>query len=251
MPEDKGERYKKITLLGREVNLQYLIATRTDQLIQALLNLIDITQIEILQNLNDRNQILLDELNGLSFGLQNSLIESITDGTVILGTEAYKGYNDILSFDGKLNETIGFNNVLPSADQLREATKTIPLEGHILSEWIHDSFDKTLVKDLTDEFGKGIIRGESLRKLAKRVPAALELNKRAVTTLTRTYIAHVNNQAAEEVYKANSDIIKYVEWNATLEVAMSGGGTCIQCALLDSRKYKLNEPHPTPPIHMK
>ena len=43
--------------------------------------------------------------------------------------------------------------------------------------------------------------------------------------------------------------MKEVEWSATLEVGRSGRGTCLQCSVLDGRIWKIDEPHPSPPIH--
>ncbi len=56
----------------------------------------------------------------------------------------------------------------------------------------------------------------------------------------------------EDVYRENPEIVKKVEWSATLEPGFkqTGRGTCLRCAGLDGRKYPVDD-HPECPLHIR
>lgn len=251
MQKSKGDKLKDLIIMARQVQFQYQLAGYTDVAIKELMKIVDQARVELLFELDTRSVLQLEQLNDLTFGGQQIITGSITEAAAIANETAYKEYGSIMSFDGKLDETVGFSHVLPSAAQIRATIVDIPLEGHILSEWIAGTFDVALVQELKTEFGAGLLRGESLRKLAARVPKSFGLIKDDITTLTRTYIADANNRAAKDTYDANSDIVTHEKWDATLEVGMSGGGTCLRCAGLDNVIFPLDEPHVRPPLHFR
>ncbi len=62
--------------------------------------------------------------------------------------------------------------------------------------------------------------------------------------MARTLCAGISNQAKDQFYRDNQDIIPQVEWLDTLD-----GRTCPSCAGLSRKRYKTEEPHPVPPLH--
>lgn len=68
--------------------------------------------------------------------------------------------------------------------------------------------------------------------------------KTRTTTLSRTLTNHSSNLAKSEVFQANKDIIKKVQFVATLD-----GRTTHECASLDGTVYDINERYPKPPLH--
>lgn len=67
---------------------------------------------------------------------------------------------------------------------------------------------------------------------------------RQTEMFARTAVMHVGNAAREAYYKANEDIIKGYMWVATLDLRV-----CLECIVLDSKVFGVNEPRPMPPIH--
>lgn len=62
--------------------------------------------------------------------------------------------------------------------------------------------------------------------------------------MARTLCAGISNQAKDQFYRDNQDIIPQVEWLDTLD-----GRTCPSCAGLSRQRYNTEEPHPVPPLH--
>jgi SPP1 gp7 family putative phage head morphogenesis protein len=168
----------------------------------------------------------------------------------VAGKLSFNEYNDILSFNGRLSETIGFNFVQVSAAQLESMILGTPVGGHLLNDWVQQTFQHNLIDDIKLDIMTGYLQGEGFPAMVERIEDGFDITKRDAITLTRTYVADVNNKAAEQVYKANTDIVKGEEWCATLEVSTkSGCGVCLRCAALDGKTWPIGEPHIRPPLH--
>jgi SPP1 gp7 family putative phage head morphogenesis protein len=90
---------------------------------------------------------------------------------------------------------------------------------------------------------QGIALGEPIPTLAKRLQTASKVSKRQATTVVRTAVNHVVTNAREETYKENSDVIKGVQFVATLDER-----TSYICIALDGRVFDIGE-GPRPPTH--
>lgn len=267
----KPDELKDLVMLARQLIWQYQLDNYTDEALKTISKVIDKARLELESALTLREVITLEELNNLAFGVQAVLTDSIETAGAIAGKASYVEYNNILSFDGKIGAVgegasaaggvgeavgVGFNAVSLSPAQITALASQTLIDGAVLGNWISRSFanafnDSLLqeFKELQISFGSGMLQGESIKELVKRVPETMDLLKRDAITLTRTYIATINNNAAYNVYKANSDIIKQEEWNATLEISGRGSSTCLRCAGLHGRRYNINEPHIRPPLH--
>ena len=71
----------------------------------------------------------------------------------------------------------------------------------------------------------------------------IQVSRNAAETAVRTITNGVTNDAREEFYKANADIISYEIYQAVLD-----GRTSLICAGLDGEKFKVGE-GPIPPAH--
>lgn len=253
-----GDEYKDKLLLYRNIEQQYKIEQYTNASLIQIQKALDVARKQLFLDIADlsgdfvsrANEFeVLEELNILTFGIQAQLQNDIVEASVVAGKYSFTEYDKTLSFDGALADTIGFNFSAVSPDQIRSMVISTPVGGKLLESWVKDTFELRISDEIKTAIMADTFQGLSTDKVIDHMSEAFGLIKNDAETLVRTYIASINNQAAEAVYKANSDIVKYETWNATLEVGLSGKSTCLRCASLDSRRFKVDEPHIRPPLH--
>lgn len=240
------EELKDFTILARLIEYQYRIAAFTDEALISILRAVDIARRDTIDEVESkpmwaeikREDLLLNELEALTEVFQNEIATRINEAAVTSGQYSVPAYNNILSFDGAV---VGFSTVALSQDQI-QVLASAPVKNRYLKEWVTVS--------VRDQLNAGVLRGEPTRKLVDRVRDAWDGIEHDMISLTRTYVAEMNNQAAQAVYQANDDIIQYEEWNATLEVAFKGHGTCLRCAGLDGRRFRVGQ-GVRPPLHLR
>lgn len=104
-----------------------------------------------------------------------------------------------------------------------------------------DSFSADLRRNLT----VGLIRGESLDRMAKRIHDRMGVAQSAARRLVRTETAYVYEQATKEAYEAAE--IEWYEYLATLDNRISE-----ICRELDGKHFKVKDAMPGknyPPMH--
>lgn len=72
----------------------------------------------------------------------------------------------------------------------------------------------------------------------------LSKNRQDARRMARTISAGIANEAKDQFYRDNADVLLGVEWLDTLD-----GRTCMGCASLSRMQWKVDEPHPIPPLH--
>jgi len=70
---------------------------------------------------------------------------------------------------------------------------------------------------ITDAINQGMIQGETVEQMVKRVQDSMKLTKANATAVVRTASNHVSNKAREQFFKANSEVIGSMMWAATLD----------------------------------
>lgn len=188
-----------------------------------------------------RMQALLDEVK-----LQNR------DLRVALGKQLKKDLRNLAEVEidianRRLTEAIGvdLNNLRPAPELLRTLSqmKLVRLRGRTLGQWFH-KFEADRFSRVESAVRLGMIEGDTITQIARRIRQAGETSKIAANALARTSVNHVANTAREAFYEANSDIIKDVRWTATLD-----GRTSAICRARDGLAWPVDEPHPRPPAH--
>ncbi|MFP4212140.1 MAG: minor capsid protein [Alkalispirochaeta sp.] len=98
----------------------------------------------------------------------------------------------------------------------------------------------------------GVAEGESIAQIVRRIRGTraagyadgiLEQSRREIASLVRTAVNHTVTTAREEMYDQNSDLIKGVQYVATLD-----SRTTLTCASLDGKVFPMHE-GPRPPQH--
>ena len=188
-----------------------------------------------------RMQALLDEVK-----LQNR------DLRVALGKQLRGDLKDLADLEvdiasRRLTEAMGvdLNNLRPSPEVLRSLSQmsTSRLRGRTLGQWFK-KFESDRFTRVESAVRLGMVEGDTITQIARRIRQAGETSKIAANALARTSVNHVANSAREAFYEANSDIIKDVRWTATLD-----GRTSAICQARDGLTWPVDEPHPRPPAH--
>lgn len=130
------------------------------------------------------------------------------------------------------------------------ASKSKPL-GRSVEKWIGDVAANTQQR-VVEQLTQGLAEGESIPRMMRRLrgtraaqftDGVYGATRREAATIVRTVATDITNRARSAVFKANDDIIKGVQYIATLD-----SRTTPICSSLDGRVFKVGE-GPRPPQH--
>ena len=140
---------------------------------------------------------------------------------------------------------------VPPLSRVSRAVFARPMSGVLFDEWFTRLSDSTASR-VMQAVREGILAGESMRDITRRIEGTRALNyqdgtfqqvRNAAERLARTAVIHTSSLAKEMVYSENADMIKAVQWVATLDTR-----TCLICGDRDTEEYPVNEGH-RPPAH--
>ena len=148
---------------------------------------------------------------------------------------------------------IDVSYVKPAPEQLAALVTKLPFNGKFYGEHISD-FARWQFSKISSTVQQGVVMGHSLDQIVKGVIGTPGLRfsdgvhtarqaRQQAETLVRTSVNHVASQAREELWKANRDLIKGVEWVSVLD-----GRVTITCASLDGLVFEVGR-GPRPPAH--
>jgi SPP1 gp7 family putative phage head morphogenesis protein len=100
-----------------------------------------------------------------------------------------------------------------------------------------DDMGKNIIKELTD----GIMKGEGIDALTKRIDSISDMGVERARLIARTETLYAYNATARDRYKRNG--IEMVEWLAALDDRV-----CDQCGPLDGERFTLGT-EPDCPLH--
>lgn len=144
----------------------------------------------------------------------------------------------------------------PSVSIISTIVKSRPLEGQVLRDWFDDVAVGT-TRRITRELKVGLSQGETVDELVRRVRGAepdvfesafggegtLQQANRSCRSVVRTAVSQVTNDAREETYKLNTDVVDKVQIVATLDMR-----TTDICRSQDGKVYPVDS-GPRPPFH--
>lgn len=141
----------------------------------------------------------------------------------------------------------------PSLNILRSVALSRPFQGRLLKDW-YKSLPEQAGNRIADAVQMGIVEGQTTDQIVRRIVGSralrykdgiLEMNRRDAEAVVRTSVAHTANNAAEELYKANADLVLGVRWVSTLD-----SRTTSICASRDGQVFAIGE-GPRPPAHWR
>lgn len=142
--------------------------------------------------------------------------------------------------------------VIAQKKQIEKIVDNGLTEGETVKEWF-DSLSDAEAARVEAAVKQGVAEGKTNDQLVAEIGGTaknnhkdgiLERSRTDSLRIVRTLTNSVANNAKEDFYRANNDVLEGVEILATLD-----GRTCPACASLDRKRYKFDEPHPSLPIH--
>lgn len=146
--------------------------------------------------------------------------------------------------DRRIAEAVGveLNNFRPTPEEVRTLVEKRAVGARTLRSWF-TRLGRDRLGRLESAVNLGVLEGDTIQQIGRRFRASEDTTRRAAETLVRTHVNHVANQARDQLYKANDDIVKNVRWTATLD-----GRTSSICRARDGEVYPMDE-GPRPPAH--
>lgn len=138
---------------------------------------------------------------------------------------------------------IQFAYEVPGAPLLQSIATTRPMSGQLLSEYLKN-LRITSTSKIMQDIQTGLVLGETIPQISRRVQNSLSLKSKQASTIARTAVNHVTTHARELTWVANSDIVKAVQWVSTLDARTSD-----ICIALDGSIFPVGEGI-RPPAHL-
>lgn len=235
------ERLKGGTV--REV-LELLTATERDLrsvLRQRLADIADGRTLSFTET--QRIETLLQEVQAMRFSAYRAAGRKLTTDLEALGSYEVDWQARMLQESAPVQLNIGTTVAL---QQVAEIVNSRPFQGLILRDWVADLSAKELGR-VRQAINIGMVEGLGIEDIVNRVAGSrsghikgvLGISRDHATTWVRTAVSHTANEARDELYKANTDVIQGVVWNSTLD-----GRTTPDCVVRDGLKYSLPDHKP-------
>lgn len=152
-----------------------------------------------------------------------------------------------------IKEELGFDLdfVAPNPRAVAKIIEKTAFAGLTLDQWF-DTVSRSTQRNVMIAVNRGIVEGETTSQIMRRIrgtrasgytDGVWQTTRRQAETITRSTINHATNQSRFELFKENEDIIKGMQWTATLD-----SRTSVVCAGLDGQVFPLDK-GPRPPAH--
>ena len=119
-----------------------------------------------------------------------------------------------------INGTIGASITVPILNEelIKEAVSKSAIKNQVMSVFWSKQ-QEAMTDGFRKEFMKGLLEGETMNDLTKRLQKNTNLNlvKNDMRSIARTTLSTVTDNAQMDTYKANSDVIGYIESIAVLD----------------------------------
>lgn len=129
----------------------------------------------------------------------------------------------------------------PAMSLIRSAAST-EVQEQSINKWMSKLADKT-AKRAYNEISVGIVEGESIPEIMRRVDDTVNMTRPQVEALVRTTTNEVSTAAKLQVYEENDDVIGEEMYVATLDTRTSA-----VCRALDGKRFPIGK-GPRPPQH--
>jgi SPP1 gp7 family putative phage head morphogenesis protein len=197
----------------------------------------------------------------------NKLLDSVREDIQAIQTDWRKvvmtDVRDLALYEAEfeirsLNQVIDYDFDLPSTNQLMSAVRTNPLSvqgidrGKLLEPFMREWTDKTAER-VSGAISAGYYQGQTTNQILQTIRGTraagftdglLSMSNKDASLMVRTALQHSASQAREQVWTANSDVVKKVRWVSTLDERTSQ-----ICQSLDGEEFELDK-GPRPPIHI-
>ena len=179
-----------------------------------------------------KRQVLLFGDDGRSTARLNKLLrdleEALTGLTDDWQTKLTEDLKELAAYEAEWNvktltANVNAEFVTPTAEQVWVAAEFQPLslsDKPVDFTKLMDGWGETEVSRLVTGVKMGFVQGQTTRQIVKNVVGAgglADISERNAATVIRTALSHVSNEARNETYRQNDDIIEKYEWVSTLD----------------------------------
>lgn len=205
-----------------------------------------------------KRQVLLFGDDGRSTARLNKLLRDLEEALAGLTgdwqTKLTEDLKELAAYEAEWNvktltTNVNAEFVTPTAEQVWAAAEFQPLslsDKPVDFTKLMGGWGETEVARLVTGVKMGFVQGQTTRQIVKNVVGAgglADISERNAVTVIRTALSHVSNEARNETYRQNGDIIEKYEIIATLD-----SRTSTICRGLDRQKYEIGK-GPMPPFH--
>lgn len=138
---------------------------------------------------------------------------------------------------------IAWDTVIPAAAFVRAAIVDSALDGVLLEDVVGRLSDGTK-REMEKAIRIGIAEGESIERMVARLRRVSDYSVSSAEAIVRTAVGHASNVGRATYYLENQDLVKGVQWVATLDTS-----TCISCQSLDTKVFDIDK-GARPPRHI-
>jgi SPP1 gp7 family putative phage head morphogenesis protein len=177
--------------------------------------------------------------------------EQVTEAWVEEAVNIAKAEPETLSKIIVTTSPVLVETVIPAARLLASIATARAFEGRTLRQWAK-SLAQEDIRRIESVIRAGMVSGESTSDIARRVvgtarlkgvDGVTELTRTQATSITRTAISFIANEARSEFIKENSDLISKEKYVATLDAR-----TTMVCKANDGKLFDVGT-GPRPPLH--
>ncbi len=215
-----------------------VIPDLTEQLLSRLA-MIDDADRDVEPKVTARLRSILNVLEESVDAWTSGLAQELADEAVEIGAAEVAWQDDLL----KTVLPIAWDTVIPATAILNAAILQSPIDG-VLLEDIVARLGAASKANVEKAIRIGIAEGEGIDRIASRILKATDLTVASAEAVARTAVGHAANAGRAAYYSDNTDLIKAVQWVATLDTR-----TCASCGALDGKTFDVDK-GPRPPRHI-
>jgi SPP1 gp7 family putative phage head morphogenesis protein len=227
--------------------------------VKRLIKLLDQADREIVKELLSRIATLEGSFTSQRLDFLLRALRGINhDAHVMLGLELRKELRNLARYEVVFQQDlfkrvlpVAFDVITPAPAMLDAIVTSRPFQGRFLRQWVRDLEVGTLNR-LRGAVQQGMVQAEPIDQIVRRVrgtaaagfrDGVMQTSRRHAENLVRTAVNHVSNAARETLFSENADLVKGVQWVATLDTR-----TCEICMGYDGQVFDMDE-GPRPPAH--
>lgn len=142
---------------------------------------------------------------------------------------------------------------LPTAERLTSIAKSTPFQGRIMSDWA-SRVEQGDLDRIEQAIKVGLLQGQNVAQISARIVGTVQMKgtdgltqitRNNADSLTRTAVNAMANNAKQEFYAENADILGTEVFLATLDAR-----TTLVCAGNDNKQFPIGQ-GPIPPLHWR
>ena len=244
-------------IFNASVRHQMYLQRHSASVVKQSVNLLKKMEVRLLKRL-ERDNITEFSQNRLEVLLRN-VRKIIKDGYKPVTDNISRQIKALSKFESqfqtglmKRSIPVNLDFVTPPPNQIAAAVKARPFQGRLLKEWYPD-LEKGAAARLRDSIRLGFTEGRTTEQIVRDIRGTraknytdgiLQQSRRSTQAVVRTALNHTASTAREMTYSANEDLIKGVQWVATLDAR-----TTLICATRDGRVFDTGK-GPRPPAHI-